>query len=92
MIAIPLAGNGVTAKEQNKFARPLSQETDTSRLRCTVDFLWSLLDDIDTASDIAKKDDKLYRQIVEAIQSRRKEQVASDGCELYLVDGEKEQP
>lgn len=42
-------------------------------------FLWSLLDDIDTASDIAKSDDKAYRQIVERLQHRRFEVGTTDG-------------
>lgn len=33
--------------------------------------LWALLDDIDTASDVAKGDDKLYREICDRIQRRR---------------------
>lgn len=43
------------------------------------EFLWGLLDDIDTASDMAKGDDKAYRQIVERIQKRRFEISNSDG-------------
>lgn len=33
--------------------------------------LWKLLDDIDTAGDIAKSDDKLYRAIAERHQAMR---------------------
>lgn len=33
--------------------------------------LWMLLDDIDTADDIAKFDDKLYRQICQNYQKKR---------------------
>ena len=33
--------------------------------------LWMLLDDIDTADDIAKSDDKLYRQICQNHQKKR---------------------
>lgn len=43
------------------------------------DFLWSLLDDIDTASDRAKADDAAYRAIVERIQRRRFEVGSTDG-------------
>ncbi len=42
-------------------------------------FLWALLDDIDTASDRAKSNDKLYREIVERIQRRRFEIGSTDG-------------
>lgn len=34
-------------------------------------FLFGLLDDIDTAGDIARADDKLYRELVEKIQRKR---------------------
>ena len=64
---------------------PLHEAKDVKRLREDVDFLWSLLDDIDTASDIAKADDKLYRAMVEAMQSRRFERVTSDGYSLFMV-------
>lgn len=37
------------------------------------EFLWDLLDDIDTVSDAAKSDDAGYRRAVTRIQSRRHE-------------------
>ena len=64
---------------------PLFEELDVKRLRDDVDFLWSLLDDIDTASDIAKADNNLYRAMVEVMQKRRHERVTSDGCSLFVV-------
>lgn len=42
-------------------------------------FLWDLLDDIDTAGDIAKADDKTYRDMVERLQRRRFEVGNTDG-------------
>lgn len=42
-------------------------------------FLFALLDDIDTAGDIAKADDKLYRSIVEKTHRRRFEVASTDG-------------
>jgi RNA:NAD 2'-phosphotransferase (TPT1/KptA family) len=33
--------------------------------------LWMLLDDVDTADDIAKADDKLYRSICQKYQKKR---------------------
>jgi hypothetical protein len=42
-------------------------------------FLWKLLDDIDTASDIAKADNRAYRAMVERIQRRRFECGSTDG-------------
>lgn len=63
----------------------LQEETDVKRLRDDVEFLWGLLDDIDTASDIAKDNDKLYRNMVEVMQARRRERVISDGYSLFMV-------
>jgi hypothetical protein len=55
-----------------------------SRPRASVEaeaahFLWSLLDDIDTVSDMAKADDRTYREAVERIQRRRFEVGTTDG-------------
>ena len=47
-------------------------------------FLFGLLDDIDTASDRAKGDDKAYREIVERIQRRRFEVATTDGYTVTL--------
>lgn len=48
-------------------------------------FLFGLLDDIDTASDMAKADEALYRTMVERIQARRWEcGVTTDGYTLDL--------
>ncbi len=49
--------------------------------------LYSLLDDIDSAGDIAKNDDALYRGIVERTQSKKGVFVIScDGYTVRLVD------
>jgi hypothetical protein len=52
-------------------------------------FLFDLLDDIDTASDRAKNDDKAYRVIVERLQRRRFEVAAVDkaGVNVVFLDG-----
>ena len=63
----------------------LCEERDVKRLRDDINFLWSLLDDIDTAGDIAKADDRLYRSMVEVMQRRRHERVTSDGYSLFVV-------
>ncbi len=42
-------------------------------------FLFQLLDDIDTASDIAKSDDALYRSLVREAHRRRFEVATTDG-------------
>ena len=36
-----------------------------------IKYLWQIIDDIDTASDIAKSDDALYRGMVEKLQKKR---------------------
>ena len=33
--------------------------------------LWKIIDDIDTASDVAKNNDKFYRKLVEEYQAKR---------------------
>ena len=49
--------------------------------------LYALLDDIDTAGDIAKSDDKLYRGIVERTQAKKRDYVVScDGYAVILAD------
>jgi len=40
-------------------------------LKVLIGFLWDLLDDIDTASDMTKGNDKGYRRTVERLQKRR---------------------
>ena len=46
--------------------------------------LWSIIDDIDTYSDMAKADEKLYRSLVERRQRKRFEEtgITTDGYEL----------
>ncbi len=63
--------------------KPLSEVTDADRLRADVEFLWQLLDDIDTAGDMAKDNDKWYRARVEMIQGKRHQRITSDGYSLF---------
>lgn len=47
--------------------------------------LWRIIDDIDTYSDMAKSDDKLYRSLVDRKQAERwKLPIGCDGYELDL--------
>lgn len=49
--------------------------------------LWDIIDNIDTASDIAKEDDKLYRAIVEKEQAKRWSfGIKTDGYRLIIPD------
>jgi hypothetical protein len=47
--------------------------------------LWNIIDDIDTYSDMAKADEKLYRLLVERRQRQRFEEtgISTDGYELH---------
>jgi len=45
-------------------------------------FLFDLLDDIDTASDMAKDDNAAYRRQVEELQKRRFKVATVDGYEV----------
>ncbi len=59
----------------------------------TIEYLWQIIDDIDTMSDIAKNDDIGYRKKVEQLQNKRwKTGITSDGYTLNfekLKKGEK---
>jgi len=65
---------------------PLDEEKDPDKLRLMATMLWQLLDDIDTASDIAKSNDIFYRKMVEAVQKRRHQIITSDGYRLFLPE------
>ena len=51
--------------------------------------LWQMLDDIDTFSDMAKDNDKSFRDAVEKKVSERHRVLASDGYNLFTptIDG-----
>ena len=46
--------------------------------------LWMLLDDIDTADDIAKADDKLYRSICQKYQKKRWEILSEEEVDAAI--------
>lgn len=52
-------------------------------LHSVAQYLYQLLDDIDTVGDIAKGDDKLYRAMVEKIQAKKN--LVVDQCDGYTV-------
>jgi hypothetical protein len=53
--------------------------------------LWDIIDDIDTFSDMAKSDDKVYRALVERKQKERwKIPITTDGYNLDLSKLEKD--
>lgn len=49
-----------------------------------VRFLYDILDDIDTADDVAKTNDAAYREIVHRLQSKRHSKITSDGYGLFV--------
>ena len=50
-----------------------------------IEKLWQIIDDIDTASDMAKGNDKWYRERVEALQKLRWDTgITTDGYELTI--------
>ena len=52
-------------------------------MHAVAQYLYGLLDDIDTATDMAKSNDKLYRSVVEKIQAKKAAVVAE--CDGYTV-------
>lgn len=64
---------------------PLDDATDIERLRADIEFLWSIIDDIDTASDMAKGNGDFYRARVEQLQGKRHQRITSDGYKLFVV-------
>lgn len=57
----------------------MTAATTPSDVQAVADFLFSLLDDIDTASDMAKSDDQAYRAMVHRLHRRRFEVATTDG-------------
>ena len=50
-----------------------------------IEYLWMIIDDIDTASDMAKYNDVAYRKMVEKLQNKRwKTGITSDGYALDM--------
>ena len=48
-----------------------------------IEYLWQIIDDIDTASDIAKSNDVVYRNMVEKLQKKRwNTGITTDGYKL----------
>lgn len=72
------------------FGTSLADCNDIEELRAIVEKLWSLLDDIDTASDMFKPSDlsgykRFYDYAMKKAADRGK-QLESDGYHLYLPD------
>jgi hypothetical protein len=64
--------------------RPGTSTTREAELLALVGALWQILDDIDTATDVAKGDDSGYRSMVEKIQDQRYDTgVNTDGYRIF---------
>jgi|TARA_R110000787_G_scaffold155373_1_gene269117 hypothetical protein len=51
-----------------------------------IEYLWQIIDDIDTASDMAKSNDVAYRNMVEKLQKKRwNTKITTDGYKLDLT-------
>ena len=51
-----------------------------------IEYLWQIIDDIDTVSDIAKGNDIAYRGMVEELQKKRwNTGITNDGYKLDLT-------
>lgn len=50
-----------------------------------IEFLWDIIDDIDTTGDMAKSNDQAYRERVERLQKKRWETgITTDGYTLTI--------
>lgn len=61
----------MTTRETELLAANAALEAEVMLLREIIEKLWVVIDDIDTYSDMAKADDKLYRSLVERRQKDR---------------------
>ena len=52
-----------------------------------IEYLWQIIDDIDTASDMAKSNNIAYRNMVEQLQKKRwNTGITTDGYNLDLTE------
>lgn len=67
---------------------PIDDYRGSKALIKIVKELWTIIDDIDTYSDMAKGDDKLFRGLVEKKQAERweKTNITSDGYGLFIEE------
>jgi TRAP-type uncharacterized transport system substrate-binding protein len=79
--------NNDTTPTSNENIILLKNCTDTQLLIEIVKTLWNIIDEIDTYSDLAKDNDKLYRNLVEAEQNKRWEtKIETDGYDLFIKE------
>ena len=69
----------VTMEQIERFAALVAAAERQKSLR-----LWMLLDDIDTADDVAKADDKLYRSLCQKHQKKRWEILSEEEVDAAI--------
>ena len=59
------------------------EPTKAIQYQIGIEYLWQIIDDIDTVSDIAKENDVVYRNMVEKLQKKRwNTGITTDGYKL----------
>jgi len=77
-------GNELQVGNYSKDIKEIKEAIQLLKNRCVIKYLWKIIDDIDTTGDIAKFDDKFYRNRVEKLQEKRWDTgIESDG---YTID------
>lgn len=77
----------ITHTGQIRISDMAKDAADTIQLLTNqVEFLWGLLDDIDTVGDMAKDNDKVYRTMVEKIHLKRQQVAESNGYKIFIKD------
>ncbi len=74
----------VTEDDVGKIDIPLSKCTDLKKLRMIVEHLYMLLDNVDTADDLAKDNDKMYRNLAFRAQKKKNEYIITDGYGIFV--------
>jgi hypothetical protein len=86
------SANIPNVQTEPKTAIPIDQVTELITLHEAVKFLYGLLDDIDTISDMVKENDVRYRELVEKkVMDRYKKFITNqafvtDGYTLFLAE------
>lgn len=74
----------ITPQSHPNLGVNLKEFNDLEVMRSLVCELYGIIDDIDTASDIAKDNEPLYRNLVHKAQVKRHNIIKTDGYELFI--------
>ena len=72
------------SKLDEDFGIVLSRMNDAACLHNSIEILWKLLDNIDTADDMAKDNDKVYRKLAQEQMEKRHKVLVLDGYDLFF--------